>query len=73
MSTKYTIFNTDCISIFGDVFEEKLIFLRCESLKKASFYIENNTSTLQVSINSEVFYDVCKNYIKYMENQKELE
>ena len=67
MSTKYTMFETDNIIIFGDVFEEKTVFIKVENLKNVFFHLENNISNMQIGIQSEEFLNICKNYIKYIE------
>ena len=70
MSTKYNIFETNNITIFGDVFEEKTVFIKVENLKNVSFYLENNISNMKIGIQSEDFLNICKNYIKYIEKHE---
>ena len=70
MSTKYTIFETNNITIFGDVFEEKTVFIKVENLKNVSFHLENNISNIKIGMQSEDFLNICKNYIKYIEKHE---
>ena len=70
MSTKYTIFSTEKVTIFGDVFEQDTIFVRGENLSKVSFHTENGRATVQIAIENEEFLNICKNYIKYIEKNE---
>lgn len=70
MSTKYDILSTEKVTIFGDVFEQDLMFLRGENLSKVSFHTENGKTTVQIAIESEEFLNICKNYIKHIEENE---
>ena len=70
MSTKYAIFSTEKVTIFGDVFEQDTIFVRGENLSKVSFHTENGRTTVQIAIESEEFLNICKNYIEHIEKNE---
>ena len=70
MSTKYDICTYKKITIYGDVFEEGKVYIRGEKLNDISMVSQNNITTIEMSIDSTTFKNICYDYINYLKANK---
>ncbi len=69
MSTKYTIYDHEHITVMGDVFEEDIINIKIDNKLDLELILQSNKyKSILLKLDKKDFKNMCKNFLEWCQD-----